>query len=415
MSTQLVQTLAESSPRLCVQGEMTLGHTPPEPGFTRGTTINIQYDAEKCPVPINYYKITDGDTKEPLGYAWVDTDARPTQVLIVTSSEDDIAAQLIEQQLQSVHSNVAPLQFKHLVLPTERANYLLYLLIQNEIQSKAIQMAQNSAALTRWEKIAEEQTQQLAQEGIDISVPMPTIPEYKTVGRHTLVCPWLSELENTPLCADYNLQRDYQLLNNKSAEAIERLLRGAAGSCYYGRMSLAVDQAQKKAGIYDIELTPCTGGRKVVVLHLEFGDFDFDGMGDLKRQVDTYRAMEPNRIGHAMGLILDEDTKTGELFEPNSPSVWWVEPVRRSLIQWGKDRYETIDSPRLFCPNVNIQTKIGEGVCLAMAMLYLSLRVHCPTISRADILKGLTEAGTQYLNSLLQKFLCNTRRLLAGA
>jgi hypothetical protein len=104
---------------------------------------------------------------------------------------------------------------------------------------------------------------------------------------------------------------------------------------------------------------------------------------------DLIMASEPDEVAHGMGIIIDPQAKTLEVFDPNGFTTdtrhiyFWSTQLINYLKQQGinLERKLTVDEP--FCPQQIVEFAPefrGEEQCLVWSFWYIWLRVNNPTV-----------------------------------
>jgi hypothetical protein len=187
--------------------------------------------------------------------------------------------------------------------------------------------------------------------------------------------------------------------------------------CYGGEILLFSNVEEKWATIADSDYplrTKCAGRvlhLTVLLINLQMGPFS-DPNQNLNQFEDEYNTLKQQEKikGHTMALLIDHDSKEIELYEPNGETNWF--PLvwdslqgyfYRNLPQFENFKWvSTFD----FCPLKGPQAISGKAMCSYFSLLWIYLRIHCPDVSRENLLDSLLLGGKNTLEQLLKGLQC---------
>lgn len=186
-------------------------------------------------------------------------------------------------------------------------------------------------------------------------------------------------------------------------------------TCYAGYINLASNVEKKWAQVYSFpKSNRCLGramGWIVMLVHLEMGPFNLDEVGtkgDIEAQVRQLRRRHLNSP-HAMALLINNDEKEVELFEPNGVTDWshLVFDALQGYFKdaFPRDRYKWIPTQE-YCPLLGIQSISKRAMCGLFSLLWIYLRLHCFKIDREQLNTNLLKGGKSLIDRLLRGLMC---------
>lgn len=111
--------------------------------------------------------------------------------------------------------------------------------------------------------------------------------------------------------------------------------------------------------------------------------------------------------GHANVVVVDKEIKEWELFEPHGDAPWTsviLQPLSKRMNYLYKDFIMV--KPLDYCPPLGPQRKSGDEQCVNWRLLYIYLRLACPSLSRKEIMERLTDMNKRDLQNMLLKWGC---------
>lgn len=421
----LIDILLSETKNLCQLGRVT------ETAVSFRTSFNRQTMTD-CKAKNAFYDVlfeSEGRV-ERNGFMWEQIGAnnsdptlpRFSNVFLVYTDQNPKTNRYIQEEFSEIPGNEKKIiSWDSVKISKDQLNPLLYLLLEAPDSNAGLTLRKQEfykileqvpEISKKWPEITRGLRAKFYEEGYDVRLESATpIAEVPVTGTHALECPLLKSLEEKEQCKITDINRLYRKLNTNEWGIMLFLMQAAVNSCLGGLIYIAVDEEKRRMQIYKEELIPCSKTLKAYSIGLTFGPFDFSlPLASQGEEAESKSGGPYSR--HAMILLLDEKTKTGELFEPNSPRIWWVEPVRRLLtLRFRPQGWATIDSPLLFCPVVSLQDVVSgelreKGLCLAIVSIYVALRVSCPNIPKEELVKQLSQLGRVKLAALIANFLC---------
>lgn len=237
-------------------------------------------------------------------------------------------------------------------------------------------------------------------------------PEFVGAGRAEdvgLECSGLTTLLNSSCGQDLS-DTMYSVCQVYQEQFVDHFIQTLPNACYAGKINIAANLQLAWSKVYSKEkmALKCRAVPLMVVLiHLSMGNFKPSTINqDIAKQAKIlYRQGESKN--HAMVLIVDNEKKEVELFEPNGAAIEWVPLVFDAAKSHFTDfaSYKWLE-PQEFCPRVSIQGISKHAMCAYFSMLWVYLRTHCPLIDRETLVRVLLQGGPHFIDRLLIGLQC---------
>jgi hypothetical protein len=214
-------------------------------------------------------------------------------------------------------------------------------------------------------------------------------------------------------------EKNYNIYYPKSEAFLQKIIsevKQLHRSCFGGVIALACNLDAQWAEVYEApDLYNCRKSPMTVFsVNVWMGQFK-----RARRLVEELQILDTENAlkGHRMALLLDNENKELELYEPNGGETLWGPLVKEALQAYlGRQltslrKYRWIDTHQ-FCPRImGPQTLSGRKMCVYYSLLWIYLRLHCPAVDRGTLTTILALEGKVGIDRLLKAIQCKLATL----